>query len=194
MDRDRYLDNFESVLEGGLLKICKSSKVLDETCEQDGRVFLSPDIEQVWDRFVKDYVGDAVENFNEFPDAAIGFAGFLGMAVAHFWDSDWDSHREDGYADYYGSRGFDDMDDHILADVLKLDESDSAFTVSLMKSLSMAVQVLLRREQIESQTDIGFYALVRSYGVVFRVGAAVELYRLGYRKTVSDYTGSAKTS
>lgn len=186
MDKEKYLDYFEKVLEQGLLKICKSSKVLDDSCQVDGKAFVSPDIEQVWERFVKDYVGDAVENFNEFPDAAIGFAGFLGMAVAHNWDEDWESHRKDAYPAYYGLRGFDDMDDHIVSDVLKLDESDSAFFVSLMKSLSMAVQVLLRREQIETQTDMGFYALVRSYGAMFRVGAAVELFRLGYRKSAVD--------
>lgn len=182
MEMQDYLNGFETALEQGLVKICRTCELLGDENLDDGRPFVSPDIEECWERYVKDYVADAVSNFNEWPDAAIGFAGFLGMAVAYNWDRDWLSHRNDGYSSYYGGRGFDDMDDHILEDVLALDEKDRRYFSDFMISCSTAVQVLLRREQIEPQTDTGFYALVRSYGVMFRIGAAVELNRLGYKK------------
>ena len=35
-------------------------------------------------------------------------------------------------------------------------------------------------EGIEAQTELGFYVLVRTYSVLFRIGAAIELQRLGY--------------
>ncbi|MCQ2172554.1 MAG: hypothetical protein MJZ17_07385 [Bacteroidales bacterium] len=37
------------------------------------------------------------------------------------------------------------------------------------------------RQDIETQTELGFYILNRCYSVMFRIGAAVELRRLGYR-------------
>lgn len=182
MEKEEYLDYFEDTLEKGLVKICKSAGALGPDDDLDGRAFISPDIEQTWERFVRDYVADAVANFNDYPQAAIGFAAFLGMAVARCWDRDWDAHRGDDYRSFYGSRGFDNMDDHILEDILGMDAADAKFTSELMISCATAVQVLMRREQIEAQTDTGFYALVRSYGAMFRIGAAMELKRQGYSK------------
>lgn len=182
MEKEEYLDYFEKTLETGLVKICKSAGVLGSDDDVEGLAFISPDIEQAWDRYVKEYVADAVGNFNDFPQAAIGFSAFLGMAVAWYWDKDWQAHSDDEYRSFYGPRGFDDMDDHILEDILRLDAKEAKFRSELMISCATAVQVLMRREQIEAQTDTGFYALTRSYGAMFRIGAAIELKRLGYKK------------
>lgn len=170
------LDRYEKVLEEGLVKICKSSTLLGD------ELLLSPDIEEKWEEFIKDYVADAVENYNEFPEAAIAWAGFLGMAVAHHWDEDWLAHKGDKYTSYYGSRGWDDMDEHILGDVLHLDEKDGKFYSDMLSSCALATLALIRHEKVEAQTADGFYILVRSYGVLFRIGAALELHRLGYKK------------
>lgn len=178
MDSER-LDSFEKTLEGGLVKICSSAGLLDE-------ILASPDIDAKWDEYLKDYVGDAVENFNEYPAAAIGFAAFLGMAVANRWDRDWDNSKTASYQDYYGSRGFDDMDDHILEDVLRLTPEHGKKVSDTVGSCVWAALGLIRHEGIESQTAEGFFVLVRCYTVMFRIGASLELKRLGYSKVAVD--------
>lgn len=171
----QQLSDFETTLENGLVKLCASGALLRE-------MLSSEDIDSKWDEFIKDYVADAVGNINDYPEAAIGFAAFLGMGVAHHWDKDWARYKARRYTYYYGTRGFDDMDDHILEDVLNLSEADARKYSEAVKSCVQATVSLLRREQIALQTEFGFYALVRCYGVMFRIGGALELFRLGYRR------------
>lgn len=169
------LDRFEKTLEDGLIKICSMAGLTDE-------IMMSPDIDGKWDEFIKDYVADAVVNFNEYPDAAIGFAAFLGMGVAHHWDEDWKNNKKNSYNSYYGKRGFDDMDDHITGDLLELPLDEALKISSTINSCVQAALGLIRHEGIETQTSTGFYALARCYTVLFRIGVSIELGRLGYKK------------
>ena len=169
------LDRYEAVLEEGLIKVCKGAGIL-------GEEFLrSQDIDDKWNEYQQDYVADAVLNFNEYPEAAIAWAAFLGMAVAHNWDTDWDAHKNDSYKSYYGSRGWDDMDEHILWELLCLPEQIGKKISDTLDSCALAALGLIRHEGIEAQTELGFYVLVRTYSVLFRIGAAIELQRLGYQ-------------
>lgn len=178
MEKSVFLDSFEKTLQDGLLKVCDGLGVLS------GEVLESPDVNGRWDAFIKDYVGDAVENFNEYPQSAIAWAGFLGMGVAHLWDRDWKRCAVAAYPDFYGKRGFDDMDEHILHDILglPLDSDETARLSGALSSCAIATLGLIRHEGIESQTSNGFYVLVRAYSVMYRIGAAIELRRLGYKK------------
>lgn len=176
MQDTEFLDRFEKLLEDGLVKLCSGAGLLS------GELLGSSDIDGNWDLYVKDYVADAVENFNEYPQSSIAWAGFLGMAVAARWDRDWTLFKDDPYRSYYGKRGFDDMDEHILEDIVKLSESDEAKYSNAMNSCALAALSLIRHEGIEPQTAQGFYILVRTYTVLYKIGAALELHRLGYKK------------
>ena len=177
MENNEYLDNYEQRLELGLLRICEGAGLLES------ELLRSEDLDQAWEGYIKDYVADAVSNFNDFPEAALAWAAFLGMGVAHNWDTHWTHHRHDSYKSYYGSHGWDDMDEHILHGVLGLDlQGKEAKKISdTLQSCALATLGLIRHEGIEAQTATGFYALSRSYGVFFRIGAALELFRLGYK-------------
>ena len=170
---EEELDRFESVLEAGLLKMASGEGLATE-------MMGCPDIDGTWDRYIKEYVGDAVENFNDYPEAAIGFAAFLGMAVANRWDKDWAELKNTPYKAFYGKRGFDDMDDHIMQDVLQLPDEVSKKCSSFLDSCSLAALGLIRHEGIEAQTASGFYVMVRCCSVMFRLGATLELRLLGY--------------
>lgn len=185
MERLEFLDEYEKVLEQGLVKICCSAGLLGEDAGNDGKVFLSPDIELVWDRIVQDYVADAVSNFNDFPLAAVGFAAFLGMKAANLWDK---GETTPSYAVLCGPEGFDAIDDNVISELYDGSEKEGRFVSDCMISCTTAALALIKKEQIEPQSDTGFYVLVRSYGVLFRIGAAVELKRLGYIKSkLGDY-------
>lgn len=169
---------FENILENGLIKICSNSGLLS------GELLSSADIEDRWLAYRKDYLADAVANYNEFPIAALAWAAFLGMGVAESWDRDWETLSKAEYRDYYGSKGWDDMDEHILADLYHLNlEKDEAKKISgTFLSCSEAIIGLIRHEGIEAQTKAGLDAIGHSCNVMFRIGEAVGLKRLGYKK------------
>lgn len=172
---EESLDRYEQLLSEGLYKICDMAGLTNGE-------MISPDIEDKWDDYIKDYVGDAVANFNDYPNAALGFAAYLGMAVANHWHKDWALFKDDDYKSYYGPAGFDDMDDHISKDILLLTDRETKSLADKLCSCCEAILGLISHENIETQTAFGFYVLSRSYTVMFRLGASIELKRLGYRK------------
>lgn len=177
MANSEILDKFEKVLQDGLVKVLRGCSVLG-----DGKLPESDDIEDIWQNsYMESYVGDAVENFNDYPEAALAWAAFLGMGVANNWDKDWQAHSSDPYTAYYGPRGWDDMDEHILGPMLSLTPEYAAKLSDAFYSCAESTLGLMRHEGIEVQTKDGFYILVRAYCVFYRLGAAVELQRLGYK-------------
>jgi len=78
------------------------------------------------------------------------------------------------------------MDEHILRDVLglPLDGPDAKRISSTLQSCACAVLGLLQHEGVETQTARGFYLLARAYTVLYRIGAGIELHRLGYKKVL----------
>lgn len=173
-------DRFEATLEDGLVKVLCGAGLMG-----GGECMRTPDIDDKWDReLIEPYIADAVENINSYPEAALAWAGFLGMAVAHDWDSAWETLSKRTYDEYYGSRGWDDMDEHVLRDILglPLDGDEAKAISSALDSCALATLGLIRHEGIETQTRSGFFVLARAYTVFFRLGASLELERLGYRK------------
>lgn len=177
MEQSEYLDNYERILEDGLVKVATGNGLLD------GEMLRCPDVDARWENdFIQPYVADAVGNINSYPDAAVAWAAFLGMAVAHHWDRTWDKNSKAAYESYYGPRGWDDMDEHILQKVLYLKPEVAAKVSDTLLSCASATLDLIRHEGIETQTGLGFYILARSYTVMYRLGASIELRRMGYRK------------
>ena len=176
----RDLDRFEQLLEDGLLKICSGAGLLP------GELVRNPDLDALWDVYIKDYIADAVVNFNEYPEAALAWAGFLGLGTAWAWDADWQQYKDRPYRRWYGSRGWDDMDEHILRDILglPLDSHEAKKISDTLQSCALAVLGLLQHEGVETQTARGFCLLSRAYTVLYRIGAAIELDRLGYKKVL----------
>ena len=57
--------------------------------EVDSHLPEAPDIETLWSRVGESYLPDAMREFNEFPTVALGWAMYVGMAIAKYWDEDW---------------------------------------------------------------------------------------------------------
>ena len=86
-----YFDNFEQNLQIELLKLCTSHKMLD------GTLLASEDIDERWKEYAPSYMADSVSQINTFPAAAIAWAGYVGMAVAQWWDRDWERYAAEHY-------------------------------------------------------------------------------------------------
>lgn len=172
-----YLESLESRITDELLRLCKQYAVLD------GTLLATDDIDARWAVMAPEYMADAVPNIKDYPTVAIAWAGYLGMAVAHQWDGDWAAHSQDVFSSYYGGQGFDDMDEHIVRDIIgfHLESREAKGIEEMMRRLGEAALTLIRRENIEPQSPMAFHVYARVVKVMYRIGAAIELKRLGYK-------------
>lgn len=172
-----YLDKFEEKLRAHLLKIATERGLLD------GKLLESSDISDYWKSVEADYMADAVPQVAAYPTVSVAWALYLDMAVAHLWDGDWEKHRTMAYKDFYGSDGFDNMDDHIVNDILgmPLGSAEAKALISAVQTLAQATVDMIRREQIQPQSKMAFFAFSRACTSMFMIGAAMQLKQLGYR-------------
>ena len=177
MENSKYFDDFENTLVEALLKLCTEAGMLD------GTLLATNDIDQKWDDLAPAYTADAIHEIAAYPEVAIAWAGYLGMAVAQYWDLDWEGHKDDAYESFYGSRGFDNMDDHIMEDILghQLGSFEAQKLTHMLETCTQHCISYIRAEQIEPQTAAAFHAFARTTRTIFRIGAALQLKKLGYK-------------
>lgn len=177
MEQQEYLDNYEKDLMQHLLRMLTSMEYLN------GQLLESPDITDKWDEVAQSYVTDAVKEIAKYPTVALGWAMYLGMAVARFWDDDWEVYSKvpDLYVHIRDKRGFDYMDEVVRGDILCLQEEDFNKMEELVQSCAQQVLGKIRHEQVEPQSPLAFHIYVRSIRVLYQIGAAVELKALGYK-------------
>ena len=129
MDTNTYLDTFENKLYEELVKLCGSYIVID------GLMPSSQDIEEHWKELAPEYLHDAIPQISDYPTVSIAWAGYLGIAVANDWDSNWELLRNRPYKEFYGVQGFDDMDENIVYNILGLaPSSKEAADIEAMKN------------------------------------------------------------
>lgn len=172
-----FLNRFEEKIQAEMLRICTSRGMLG------GTLLATDDVTDRWDVLAPEYVADAVGQIADYPTVSIAWAGYLGLAIAHGWDTNWEACVRTTYKDYYGAQGFDDMDEHIVQHVLglSLDSKEAQDLESVIRSCAQTAVTLIRREQIEPQSPMAFHVFARAIKVMYRMGAALELKRLGYR-------------
>lgn len=172
-----FLNRFEEKIQHELLRICTSRGVLN------GALLATDDVTSHWEELAPGYVADAVGQIADYPTVSVAWAGYLGLAIAHGWDANWETCLRTPYKGYYGEQGFDDMDEHIIQHVLglSLESKEAQELESLIRSCAQAAVTLIRREQIEPQSPMAFHVFARTIKVMYRVGASLELRRLGYK-------------
>ena len=173
----QYYDTYEENLQREILKMCTSLGMLE------GELLASEDIDRKWKEWAPEYIAEALPEVNSYPEFAMACAGYAGMAVAHWWDQDWGRHHSARYESLHGPRGFDDMDEHIVTDILgmPLDSTEAKQLMNILLCCAQKAVTFIRHEQIEHQTVKAFHIFARTVKVMFRTGASIELKRLGYR-------------
>ena len=172
-----YLNNYEKSLLSEVLKYLTSLGHLD------GKLLETEDINEVWEKVAPSYVADSIKEIAKYPNVALGWAMYVGMAVARFWDEDWNcySSKENLYEYLRDKRGYDYLDEVVRGDVLSLDGELFEQMEELVRRTSSMVLSHIRHEQIEPQSPIAFHVFARSIRVLYKIGAAVELKNLGYK-------------
>ena len=172
-----YLNTFERKLQLELIKLCSNYHMLE------GVLLETDDINEHWNVLAPEYVADAVREVVNYPVVSMAWAGYLGMAVAHGWDTHWNIYAKKAYNEYYGSDGFDDMDEHIIRDMigLALDSPEAKGIEAMLRRCGETAITLIRHENIEPQSPMAFHIFARAVKTMYRIGAALQLKRLGYK-------------
>lgn len=176
-ENTQYYDTYESNLLQEMLRTCSSLGMLDR------ELLNSEDIDQKWKEWAPEYIAEALPEVNSYPEFAIACAGYAGMAVAKWWDEDWGRHHGAKYESMHGSRGFDDMDEHIVQNILglALDSIEAKQIMNIMLCCAQKAITFIQHEHIEHQTVKAFHIFARTVKVMYKIGAAIQLRRLGYK-------------
>ncbi len=171
-----YLNKYENNLMQGVLHLCTDLKLLE------GKLLETPDISDKWHDMAPEYVADAVKEFVQYPTVALGWAMYMGMAVARYWDEEWQIYDQlpNLYLHVRDKRGFDYLDEVVRGDILGLKEGDYTSCEDKVRTCSQFVLDQMRHEQIEAGSVMAFHVFARSIKVLYKIGAAVELRRSGY--------------
>ena len=161
----------------------------------DARLPECPDVEEKWEQIAKAYIPDGIKEFNDFPSASLGWMMYIGMAVAKFWDAEWEiySKIDDLYAYMRDKRGYDAMDEYICEDVLLLRGVDYTVLEKLVGECASRVYNALRHQNIESGTKDAFNAYVSCLHQLYLFGAAMQLNRIGYYMKKNVITNKSVT-
>ena len=105
------------------------------------------------------------------------------MAVAKLWDADWQAYQAVTYRDLQGPRGFDDLDERITTQVLgyALDSEPARRIADMLSNCAVEALTMIRHEHIEPQSPRAYYVFARTVQVLYRIGASIELFLLGYK-------------
>ncbi|MBQ5784572.1 MAG: hypothetical protein IIW11_06305 [Bacteroidales bacterium] len=174
-----YYNKFEDSLQLELLKLCNSIGMLDQTLAE------SDDITEKWNDYATPYMSDAIGEINDYPEVTIAWPAYMGMAVAWWWDKDWLANMDQPYTAFYGKEGYDDMDDHIMANILGYEfngEIDKKFRSTLFSCAEKTISIIMK-EDVEPGSEKAFYILARAMKVMYKIGAALQLKHMGYKYT-----------
>lgn len=177
METKEYLDNYEDGLMQYLLRMLTSMG------HQEGQLLETPDINDTWAKVYQSYLADAVGEIANYPTVALGWAMYLGMAVAHYWDDDWSIYGNvpNLYEYIRDKRGFDYLDEVVSGDILMLKGDECKQKQSVVLACAELTLSHIRAEHIEPQSPRAYYVFARSVSVLFRLGASIELKSLGYK-------------
>ena len=177
-DQKEYYDKYEASLREQLVSMLTGTNKL-----QRGVLPESPDITSTWDAVAPSYIADAAKEIVKYPAVSLGWAMYLGMAVAKYWDTDWAIYGKHPnlYEHIRNKRGFDYMDEVVRGEILQLSGDEYQKTEDFVLSCSRLALDKIRHEGIEPSTPAAFFVYTLSCKVLYTIGAAVELQRLGYK-------------
>lgn len=172
---------FEKKLVDDLHKYLVSEGKVDEKLPE------CPDLEELWRPVAKAYLPDGVKEFQEYPVSSLGWMMFIGMALAKYWDVDWTKYSaetgENLYKALRDAKGYDNIDDYILEEVLGLNKEDAEKTGAIVGECAARTLSLLQHSGIEPGTKEASQAYISALHALYTMGIAMELNSLGYHMT-----------
>ena len=173
------MEEFATTLLNDLHRFLVECGVVDE------RLPECPDVEDKWTAVAEAYLPDGAREFASYPVASLGWMMFIAMAIAKFWDVDWERYGmvEDLYLMLRDKRGYDHLDEYILDEVLDLHGDAAEQMQELVGDCAERVKRALFALDVEPGTVDAFKAYVACLQAMYRMGMAVQLKAMGYHMT-----------
>ena len=135
-----------------------------EQGEVDEHMPECPDVEDRWQAIGEAYLPDGIREFQAYPTASLGWMMYIGMAIARFWDEDWNlyKHIANLYALLRDKRGYDQLDEYVREGVLLLRGDAYDQTEQLVSACATRTHTLLMRQGFEPGTVDAMKAYVAS--------------------------------
>ena len=124
--------------------------------------------------------------FRSAPGSAREIAAvFIAMAIAKFRDTDWEKYdkMDDLYLFLRDKRGFDNLDEYILDEVLDLHGDAAEAAQTLVGDCAERAKRALFSLDVEPGTVDAFKAYVACLQCMYQLGMAVQLKSMGYHMT-----------
>ena len=173
------MEPFEEKLHKDLHQFLLSLEEVDE------RLPECADVEAKWEEIATAYIPDGIREFQDYPSASLGWMMYIGMAVARYWDLEWEIYSKlpDLYAYMRDKRGYDNMDEYIREEVLMVKGVDYTVLEKVTGECASRVYNALMHQHIEPGTKEAFNAYVSCLHQLYLMGAAMQLKRMGYHMT-----------
>ncbi len=173
------MEDFATILLTDLHRYLVQRDAVDE------RLPECPDVEGKWPAIAEAYLPDGAREFANYPVASLGWMMFIAMAVAKFWDEDWAKYDqvEDLYLYLRDKRGFDNLDEYILDEVLDLHGDDAEAMQNLVGDCAERAKRALFKRDIEPGTVEAFKGYVACLQCMYQLGMAVQFKAMGYHMT-----------
>lgn len=170
------IENFASTLLTDLHRFLVERGVMDE------RLPECPDVEAKWVPVAEAYLPDGIREFANYPVASLGWMMFVGMAVAKFWDEDWEKYGkvDDLYTQLRDKRGYDNLDEYIMDEVLDLHGDAAEERQTLVGDCAERAKRALFAQDIEPGTAEAFNGYVACLQCMYQLGMAMQLNAMGY--------------
>jgi len=176
MDSNEFVKEFEARVREDLTGYLTHRGVLDN------REPECPDVEDRWGKIYRTYLPDGVREFQDYPVVSLGWIMFVGMAMAFYWDTDLEnySERKGIYEDLRSLRGFDNMDEAIVEDVLKYRDEAAERVIAIAAECAQRVLSMLRHARVEPGTEAALGCYIAALHQLYLAGMGMELNALGY--------------
>ena len=160
-------------------------KYLTGMHEVDDKLPQCQDVEEKWEQIAQSYLPDGIREFTAYPTASLGWMMYIGMAMAKFWDEEWEIYGniEDLYSYMRDKRGYDCMDEYIREEVLSLQGIDYTVLEKVTGECASRVYNALMHQHLEPGTKEAFNGYVTCLHQLYLMGAAMQLKRMGYHMT-----------
>lgn len=171
--------NFEAIFKEDLYQYLLGIDKVDAHLPE------APDLEELWQKVGESYLPDAIREFAKYPTVSLGWIMYVGMALAKYWDEDWELYcKVENHYEYLRDRiDFDHMDDYICEKVLLLNEEAHKAVTNVVAECASRSYSKLIHLNLQPGSEEAFRGFVAALHQMFLMGIAVELKMLGYHMT-----------
>ena len=179
MQNEQLRYPFEEKFKEDLATYLQEKELVDEILPD------TTDMEGKWLGIAEAYLPDGMREFAAYPIVSLGWMMYIGMAIAKYWDEDWELYNkvENLYTYLRDRIDYDHMDDYICEKVLLLSAEDHQRLTSVVGECAARTNSLLHHLGLAPGSPEAFHSYVAALHQLYTMGAAMQLKTMGYHMT-----------